>query len=407
MSRAETRKGRKEQGAKHPGEGKVRSVRRKKLLIATDAYIPRWDGIARYLAEIIPRIKNNYDISVVAPLFPGYEGYADNEAGVRVKRISSYTFRFGDYHPPKFSYRTVEEEVRKADLVWTHAIMPIGMCGILAARKHGKPVIATIHSLEWELAMNSLSRRNPFRPIAKPISKLASRHFYSKCDLLMVPDSEVGEKLLRNKVFTEKAVVRLGTDTKKFKPAKDKEEAKRRIGLSPESIVVGYVGRVGREKDIPTLIRAFRRLRTEIRNVKLVVVGDGAKDHVGMVLDQRGAHYFPNQDDVVPFYQALDIYVLPSLTETTSLSTMEAMSCGVPVVTTKVGYVKRYVKEKVNGLFFPKRNPLVLSLKLKWLIKNEEARLAMGFLARKEIEENYSWERTVSSIKKILNDFLA
>ena len=101
--------------------------------------------------------------------------------------------------------------------------------------------------------------------------------------------------------------------------------------------------------------------------------------------------------------QAMDIYVLPSLTETTSISTLEAMSCGLPVVVTPVGYVKHYIKDGKNGLLFPKKNSGMLAKKLNLLIKEERLRNKLGAEARKTVIKSFNWEKTVKGIEKALN----
>ena len=56
---------------------------------------------------------------------------------------------------------------------------------------------------------------------------------------------------------------------------------------------------------------------------------------------------------------------MPSLTETTSLATLEAMSCGLPVIASKVGFIKDYIAKGHNGIFFPKIVPIILHYNLK------------------------------------------
>ena len=87
-------------------------------------------------------------------------------------------------------------------------------------------------------------------------------------------------------------------------------------------------------------------------------------------MSQKNIILTGSKDNVVPYLQAMDIYVLPSLTETTSISTLEAMSCGLPVVVTPVGYVKNYIHDGKNGLFFPKKNSGILARKINELIKD-------------------------------------
>ena len=94
----------------------------------------------------------------------------------------------------------------------------------------------------------------------------------------------------------------------------------------------------------------------------------------------------------------MDIFTLPSLLETTSLATLEAMSTQLPVVCTPVGLIKEYVKDKENGFLFPLSNSLILSMKLKWLLEEPQLRHEIGLFARKTVEQEFSWDKTVSQI---------
>jgi glycosyltransferase involved in cell wall biosynthesis len=112
------------------------------------------------------------------------------------------------------------------------------------------------------------------------------------------------------------------------------------------------------------------------------------------------------KDDLAPYYKAMDVYVLPSVTETTSLTTMEAMACGIPVIATPVGFVKEYISPSVNGFLFPKKNSYTLSKKIEFMIENEEKREKMGKNARETIVDNYTWDKTANGIKNIINELM-
>src|SRR3989338_3962055 len=115
----------------------------KKLLIATDNFLPRWDGISRFLSEIIPRLKDSYEITVLAPDFGTYE-----DPNIRIIRIPLSRFiKIGDYQPAQFKTRTIRKAVRESDLVFSQTIGPIGMAAINAAKKYRKPLCAFIHSI--------------------------------------------------------------------------------------------------------------------------------------------------------------------------------------------------------------------------------------------------------------------
>jgi glycosyltransferase involved in cell wall biosynthesis len=197
--------------------------------------------------------------------------------------------------------------------------------------------------------------------------------------------------------------VSLGIDVGKFKPADDKAKAKESIGIEQDKIVIGYVGRLGKEKDLVTLYRAFAQILYKYNNLVLLVVGDGIESYKKMFEGRKNIMFVVARPDVERFYQAIDIYVLPSLTETTSLTTMEAMACGCAVLTTKVGAIPSYVIDRFNGMFFKERNSYVLRKKLEILIENKELRERLGRNARNTIEVQHSWDKTVDEIKDILN----
>jgi glycosyltransferase involved in cell wall biosynthesis len=101
----------------------------------------------------------------------------------------------------------------------------------------------------------------------------------------------------------------------------------------------------------------------------------------------------------------MDVYVLPSLTETTSLTTMEAMACGVPVVVTPVGLIEKYVEHKFNGFIFPCKATERLHILLKVLVKDSHLRKEVGKRARETMLQKHSWQKTAEGIISILKRF--
>ena len=152
---------------------------------------------------------------------------------------------------------------------------------------------------------------------------------------------------------------------------------------------------------MPTLYKAFRLLQKKYDNLKLIVVGSGLSIEK-VFKSTKDIVHISSTNKVKDYYQAMDIFVLPSLTETSSLSTMEAMSCGLPVVATNVGHVKFYIKDGKNGYLFPKKEYYVLAKKLSKLIENPDLRKAIGLMARKTITTKFSWEKTVKEIEAVL-----
>lgn len=370
---------------------------KKRLLITTDCFLPRWDGVARFLSEIIPALKKDFDITVIAPLF---SGKMQKMPGIRLIRLPLLKIKFGDIYFARWPAKRVDEEVKKTDLVFNQTIGTIGTCAIKSAKKHNKPIISFIHSIEWELASQGVKR---FKKIAYYVTRYFARKLYSQCDLLIVPSTNVEDVLLENKITGKKAVVHLGINPLKFKPAASKQQAKKALGIPENCKVIGFVGRLGREKNLITLYQAFKKLQKIYFNLKLLIVGSGIEE--GIFMNNKQTILAGSQTDVVPYLQAMDIYVLPSLTETSSLSTMEAMSTGLPVVVTPVGSIREYVEDGVNGFVFPRKDSGKLMQKLEILLTNDGLGNTMGMLARKKIIEKYNFADSAEKIRKILEEF--
>ncbi|MDI3473828.1 MAG: 1,2-diacylglycerol 3-alpha-glucosyltransferase, partial [Candidatus Woesearchaeota archaeon] len=294
-----------------------------KLLIVSDSFLPRWDGVARFLYEIIPRISDSFDITVVAPMFKGRGTAFKN---VDVIRVPLTRFKAGDYQVPKASLGIISKAISQSDVVWTNTLGPLCMNACLSSRVQNKPIVAYVHSIEWELFHLSIKKSKAVRRFVYSLTKIVARIHYNLIDLLIVPTEEVAEKLTFAGIKTNKTVVRLGVDTKRFKPAEDKRMAKESIGIPQDSFVVGYCGRLAREKDLPTLRRAFNRFKKKHKNAKLLIVGDGVKEIKESFMNIKEAIVVGSTNEVEKYYRAMDVFVLPSLTETTALTVLEAMA---------------------------------------------------------------------------------
>ena len=376
---------------------------KKNLLIATDNFLPRWDGIARFLAEIIPRLKEDYNITVIAPNFEGeFQGWPD----VKIIRIP-LMFKVADLPVARFSYFKIKNEVKKSDIVFTQTIGPIGGLAIIAAKRKKKKIVSYIHSIDWDIVVKSISEKIICKKfIYKKVRKIAKK-LYNKSNIILIPFKELEEVYEWNEIKTKMIVVPLGVNIDRFKPPFSKSESKKRFGIGEEKIVIGFHGRIGREKDLPTLFRAFLRIKKNYNNLILLIVGEGLGSITKKLEENKDIILAGKQDNVIPYLQAMDIYVLPSLTETTSLATLEAMSCGIPPICTPVGYVKDYIKEGENGFLFDKGDSYLLSKKMELLIENKNLRETMGVYARQTAVNSFSWNLTIERLKvalKIVQD---
>jgi len=255
--------------------------------------------------------------------------------------------------------------------------------------------------LEWEVYPQSQGIGILKVPI-NAMTKLFSRFLYSMCNTIIVPSIEHAELLNLLGIKSAKKIVHLGVDVKLYTPI-SKAVAKHEICIDHMKFVIGYAGRLSLEKDPKTLYRAFLRLSKKYNDIVLLIAGGGRPELEKLFSGKENVILTGLKDNLAPYYQAMDVYVLPSLVETTSLTTMEAMATGLPVVVTPVGFIKEYINDGSNGILFPKKNPYVLAQKLEYLKENHEAREQLGKKARETIVEKYTWDKTVEGIKAIID----
>lgn len=136
-----------------------------------------------------------------------------------------------------------------------------------------------------------------------------------------------------------------GIDTQRFQSSETaRRETRERLGLEPESPVLGFVGRFHEMKNLPLLLRAFSLLARRLPEAALVMCGVREEDldaecrALAAALPRPGrAHWLPFQNDPERLYPAFDVFTLSSRTEACPMTILEALACGVPCVTTDVG----------------------------------------------------------------------
>ena len=185
-------------------------------------------------------------------------------------------------------------------------------------------------------------------------------------------------------------VIPPGVDANLFQPM-DKDEARKRLDL-PDRKTILYVGRVEPLKGLDILLGAMPLLH-DTPAVHLLIVGGNPEEDseferlkiLAKRLDISDIVTFTgsvNQDELPVYYSAADIFVLPSWYESFGLVALEAMSCGTPVVVSRVGGLKTFVEHGKTGYLVPWRCPEAFARSLETLLANPSLRNAMGSEAR-------------------------
>jgi len=183
--------------------------------------------------------------------------------------------------------------------------------------------------------------------------------------------------------LTHLTSVPTGIDLARFAPG-DKGAARTALGLAPTGIYLGIVSTLRSWKGHSYLLEAMTHLSTVYCDLRLVIVGDGPQrqnlEHKIAELGLAGKVMLAGQRDDVPLWlNALDLFTLPSYGEEgVPQAIMQAMACGVPVVSTTVGAIGEAVVDGETGILVAPRDTDALSAALARLIADPEMRKNMG-----------------------------
>jgi glycosyltransferase involved in cell wall biosynthesis len=190
-----------------------------------------------------------------------------------------------------------------------------------------------------------------------------------------------------------------GVDVDHFAPGTPGANAALReeYNLPEDAPVIGFVGRLTRDKGVPELIEAFDAILNDLPDARLLLVGwfDSSED----ALEPRLRHYIELHPailrtgfvpDTAPWYRIMDVMVFPTWREGFPNVVLEAAATGVPVVTTLATGSRDAVVPEVTGLLVPPGYPEALREAMLALLRNSDRRRKMGQAARKWVVENFT-----------------
>lgn len=176
-----------------------------------------------------------------------------------------------------------------------------------------------------------------------------------------------------------------------------RQAAREALGLAPGALVVGSVGRLDPVKNLPALLRAHARLLAEHPEARLVIVGDGP-DREALLAEARALNlaetvvFTGYRADVRAVMPAFDVYANSSRYEGVSLTILEAMAAGLPVVATDVGGNPEVVVDHETGRLVA-GHASALAGALVELANHPKRRRVMGAAGRRRVRRHFSLER--------------
>ena len=226
------------------------------------------------------------------------------------------------------------------------------------------------------------------------------RRLWHHVDRVLSVSSRLAERMALEIAFPldRITVIRNGLDLNRFQPVADKTAARQALGIAPDRLVIGTVGRTVPVKDHPTFLRALARVRAAGIDFTAVIAGTGPafQDTVRLAeaLNLRDdVQLLGNRDDVDRVLSAFDIFVLSSSSEGLSNTIQEAMATGLPVVATNVGGADELVVEEHTGVLTPSGDDRAMADALVALAHDEARRASFGRAGAERARAHFGIER--------------
>jgi len=199
-----------------------------------------------------------------------------------------------------------------------------------------------------------------------------------------------------------------GVDLSVYRKVGRKGEICKKLGLRLEGKNIIYTGRLSPEKGLDFLIRAFSRL-DKTMSLKLLIVGEGREEKklksLAKQLEVTDSVIFVNSGyDINEYLQVSDLFILPSYHEGLSNSLLEAMACGLPVISTRVGGSIDVIEDGINGLLVDVGNEEQLIYVISSVLNDTSMAVRLGENARKTVVERYNLDKIVETYVKLYSE---
>jgi len=229
-----------------------------------------------------------------------------------------------------------------------HMLLPDGLAATLLKKKFKLPVVCTAHGSDVNIY-----------PFANPLNMRLTRRALKDADAVAAVSNKLKDGIEKlTKAAKDISVIYNGADLAKFKPI-SKERAKEMLGVSGEGRGILFVGNLIKLKCIDVLIKAFFRLKRKMPDgrLKLFLIGEGPEKK-GLLslarllkLEEHVIFLGAKPHDEIPLWLNMaDTFVLPSASEGFPTIIVEALACGIPIISTNVGGVQEAVIEGKTAL---------------------------------------------------------
>ena len=325
----------------------------------TNTYLPHIGGVARSVASFALDLRKlGHRVQVVTPIFANGDGSQVEKEDYVLRVPAIQNFNGSDFSVriplPYIIDDTIDEF--KPEVIHSHHPFLLGDAAFRAAYRRGLPLVFTHHTL-YEQYVHYVS------PETKSMKQLAinlATKYANLCNLVIAPSGSIARLITERGVTSPIEVIPTGVDVEYFRSG-DGESFRRLFGIPMNARVIGHLGRLAPEKNLEYLCEAvIKALKKMPDQARFLVVGAGPADSL-----IRGMFQKESMEDrlimagsqsgrkLADAYNAMDLFVFSSISETQGMVLTEAMAASTPVIALDASGARDVVIDDQNGRLLP------------------------------------------------------
>ena len=309
------------------------------------------------------------------------------------------------------------------DLIFVSGYRIIGLTAVLVGKLLRRPVVLKADSqgeMSGEFFEGGLKKLGVSHTASFFRLFLALRNvILKKANAFSAISPDIASEWTANRVALDKIhLIPNGVDTARFAPvnAEQKSFLRAKLNLPQAAIIAIYTGRLVSYKGLPLLLKVWDEIRSRHENAILLLAGTGGldihncenqlRDYVTSAGLEKNVWFLGAVQNIPEYLQAADLFIFPTENDAFPSSLIEAMACGLPIVTTPVGAIKTIVAHDETGLLVQPGNHQQLYEALVVIISDKTRASRLGKAGRHIVEEQYSARSMMSKYLSLFENTL-
>ena len=345
-----------------------------RIALFSEVYWPMVSGVGVTLVRLTDALETRgHQVRVYSASYALPKGQPDRPEVHRSPSVPLFLYPDVQWAFPRLRDLIDDAARFRPDVVHVATEFALGLAGLKAARQLRLPLVASAHTdydkyaarygVDWALR----------------VGWHYLRWFYGQAHRVLCP-SRIYEEHLHTRGVTHTGVWSRGVDPAHFHPRFRSESYRQALGLGPDDLLVTYIGRIAREKNLAQLLAAWEALAAERGGAQLALVGRGPLEDEIRRRGIPGVHLLGlmHDRDLSEAYASADIFVFPSATETFGNSLLEAMGSGLPSLAAAAGGVLEFAQHGRNAWLVPPNSAAALTLGLRRLMQDAGLRAGLA-----------------------------